>query len=772
MGSVRRARCGVLVNDKGQLGDGTTDDDSCRSGHRFWRDRVHRVVTIAPVETHLRRQERRHRVVLGPQRQRPTRRQHHRPNRTTPVQSRPRRHRNPHRRHRDHRRRNTPALSRPTHRLVLGPQRQRPTRRQHHHPLVQPRPGQGPGGTGTLTNAINDRRRCSTTCAVKTDGTVWCWGRNDRGQLGNNTTTDHLTPVQVQGPGGTGTLTAVTAITAGQNTPAPSRPTAPSGAGATTTKANSATTPPPNHPPPSRSTAPAAPAPSATPPTLAAGATHLRRQDRRTAWCWGLNDKGQLGDNTTTDTTAPVQVQGPGGTGTLTNVIPIGAGRQPHLRRQHQHTPSGAGASTTKANSATTPPPTAPPPSKSSASAESTPVRGGCGGDGLVWGQRGGRGVVLGPQRQVSWVMAPDDHLCRSGHRLWRVGILSAAVSIARCKHTCVVKPTPPCGVGASTQANSATTPPPSPAPSSPRRRRHRTLTTSPHHRRSTPCAVKPTPPSGARASTTKANSATTPPPTRPAPSSPRTGGPDPHQRRHIAAGLKHTCVVKTDATIWCWGLNTRANSATTPPPPPPPSKSSDPAAPDPHHRQSITAGLQHTCAVKTDATIWCWGLNDKGQLGDNTTTDSPPPSKSRTRRPDPHQRPNAAAFPNTPASSRPTPPSGVGASTQRPTRRQHHHRPTHPHPSPRTGGPDPHQLIPIGPALPHLRRPQPTPSTAGASTTTANSATTPPPPLTPIQVLGTFPSSCFCLLHRHTLGEVSGLVDIVATEAGYVVCQ
>ncbi len=27
-------------------------------------------------------------------------------------------------------------------------------------------------------------------------------------------------------------------------------------------------------------------------------------------------------------------------------------------------------------------------------------------------------------------------------------------------------------------------------------------------------------------------------------------------------------------------------------------------------------------------------------------------------------------------------------------------------------------------------------------------------------------------LLHRHTLGEVSGLVDIVATEAGYVVCQ
>ena len=44
-----------------------------------------------------------------------------------------------------------------------------------------------------------------------------------------------------------------------------------------------------------------------------------------TAWCWGLNGAGRLGDGTTTLRTAPVQVLGPAGVGLLADVTVISA---------------------------------------------------------------------------------------------------------------------------------------------------------------------------------------------------------------------------------------------------------------------------------------------------------------------------------------------------------------------------------------------------------------------------------------------------------------
>ena len=57
----------------------------------------------------------------------------------------------------------------------------------------------GPGGVGLLSNVAAIAPGTRHACALKTDGTVWCWGKNDRGQLGDGTKVDSAYPVKVTG---------------------------------------------------------------------------------------------------------------------------------------------------------------------------------------------------------------------------------------------------------------------------------------------------------------------------------------------------------------------------------------------------------------------------------------------------------------------------------------------------------------------------------------------------------------------------------------------
>jgi alpha-tubulin suppressor-like RCC1 family protein len=70
-----------------------------------------------------------------------------------------------------------------------------------------------PGGDA-LTNVVQVASGMEHTLALKADGTVWAWGQNNLGQLGNGTTTASSYPVQVMLQAGT-PLSGITSVSAG-----------------------------------------------------------------------------------------------------------------------------------------------------------------------------------------------------------------------------------------------------------------------------------------------------------------------------------------------------------------------------------------------------------------------------------------------------------------------------------------------------------------------------------------------------------------------------
>lgn len=92
-----------------------------------------------------------------------------------------------------------------------------------------------------------------------------------------------------------------------------------------------------------------------------------------------------------------------------------------------------------------------------------------------------------------------------------------------------------------------------------------------------------------------------------------------------VAAGWGHTVALKTDGTLWAWGyggLGQLGNSSynTNFNPPQQIGTAND--------WQTIAAGDGHTIALKNDGTLWAWGNNFSGQLGNGTSFDRNTPTK------------------------------------------------------------------------------------------------------------------------------------------------
>ncbi len=190
----------------------------------------------------------------------------------------------------------------------------------------------GPGGTGTLSGVAAVAGGTDDSLAVKSDGSVWAWGANAFGELGDNTTTSRSTPVQVLGPGGTGTLSGVVAIAAGDEYSVAVKSDGSVwdwglnefGELGDNTKTDSST--------PVQVLGPGGTGTLSGVAAIAAGADHsLALKSDGSVWAWGANAFGQLGDNTKTSRSTPVQVLGPGGTGTLSGVVAIAAGEDHSL---------------------------------------------------------------------------------------------------------------------------------------------------------------------------------------------------------------------------------------------------------------------------------------------------------------------------------------------------------------------------------------------------------------------------------------------------------
>jgi len=85
---------------------------------------------------------------------------------------------------------------------------------------------------------------------------------------------------------------------------------------------------------------------------------------------------------------------------------------------------------------------------------------------------------------------------------------------------------------------------------------------------------------------------------------------------KSVAGGEVHTAAIKTDGSLWTWGFadsgrlgingyGNRSTPVTT--------------FAGGNNWKSVSAGHNHTAAVKTDGTLWVWGRGGEGQLGNNS---------------------------------------------------------------------------------------------------------------------------------------------------------
>ncbi|SOD74894.1 alpha-tubulin suppressor-like RCC1 family protein [Jatrophihabitans sp. GAS493] len=92
-----------------------------------------------------------------------------------------------------------------------------------------------------------------------------------------------------------------------------------------------------------------------------------------------------------------------------------------------------------------------------------------------------------------------------------------------------------------------------------------------------------------------------------------------------VSGGILHTCATRVSGAMYCWGYNAygQVGDGTTTTPRSSPTLVTTSGVTT---WSTVTLGQNTSCGLKTDNTLWCWGHNDLGMLGNGNTTDQPTP--------------------------------------------------------------------------------------------------------------------------------------------------
>jgi alpha-tubulin suppressor-like RCC1 family protein len=407
-----------------------------------------------------------------------------------------------------------------------------------------------------VANVVQLTAMDAGTCALIADGTARCWGANYYGQMGNGTTgASQLTPTAVRvsaiaslarSSGGLGMCAALAnggAVCWGYNGDGES------GGGTTAT--------------PQTTPIAVAATGGSQPRDLAVGAQHAcARTADGNLWCWGLNGSGQLGNGTTTSSTVPVYNDIPQWMSPRQRIAVTSIGDTACVITSAlgQARCWGSGESGTLGNGTFSP--VQPTPVNVSGLANLVALAGGddsmvaLRADGTVWcwgyNDRGQCASAAGTA-----VSTPAPIAGISGAVAIAAGCAVLADGSVACWGDNSVGE-----LGNGTTGSSATP-------------------------QTTPTLV-------------------------------------PGLSNIVAVdGTSTHCALRGDGTVWCWGGNESGEVG---------NGTVAKAQPSPvlvsglGNVVAISGNDMHQCALRSDGTLWCWGDNDQGELGDGTTTNRATP--------------------------------------------------------------------------------------------------------------------------------------------------